>query len=74
MNLDTYKVHSLGDYVEAIQQYGTTDSYTTELVNVYYISDMLKLIVEIGRIGTSDPQDKIFSNQSKRILEADDTD
>lgn len=32
MNLNTYKVHSLGDYVEAIRRYGTTDSFSTERV------------------------------------------
>jgi hypothetical protein len=32
-NLSTYKVHSLGDYVKTIRQYGTTDSYSTELVH-----------------------------------------
>ena len=31
-NLDTYKYHSLGDYVEHIRQYGTTNSYSTEPV------------------------------------------
>lgn len=48
LNLQTYKYHSLGDYVETIRQYGTTDSYNTETVcllhcfwspflpNVYY--------------------------------------
>lgn len=40
MNLDTYKIHSLGDYVEAIRQYGTTDSYSTELVKcLSYLED-----------------------------------
>lgn len=34
MNLNTYKVHALGDYVETIRKYGTTDSYSTELVSV----------------------------------------
>lgn len=32
-NMQTYKVHSLGDYVEAIKTYGTTDSYSTEPVS-----------------------------------------
>jgi hypothetical protein len=32
-NLDTYKVHSLGDYTATIEQYGTTDSYSTEPVS-----------------------------------------
>ena len=33
LNLNTYKLHSLGDYPETIKQYGTTDSYSTELVS-----------------------------------------
>lgn len=33
INLNTYKMHALGDYVEAIKTYGTTDSYSTEPVN-----------------------------------------
>jgi hypothetical protein len=28
VNLKTYKYHSLGDYVETIRQFGTTDSYS----------------------------------------------
>lgn len=32
-NLNTYKNHSLGDYVEMIRKYGTVDSYSTELVS-----------------------------------------
>lgn len=31
-NLSTYKLHSLGDYVDTIRKYGTTDSYSTEPV------------------------------------------
>lgn len=31
--LDTYKAHSLGDYVEAIRRHGTTDSFSTETVS-----------------------------------------
>jgi hypothetical protein len=31
-NLDTYKYHSLTDYMKHIRQYGTTDSYSTEPV------------------------------------------
>ena len=36
LNLNTYKFHSLGDYPEAIRQFGTTDSYSTQLVSVYF--------------------------------------
>jgi hypothetical protein len=31
-NLRTYKLHALGDYVNAIRQFGTTDNFTTQLV------------------------------------------
>ena len=31
-NLSTYKYHSLGDYTANIVRYGTTDSYTSEVV------------------------------------------
>ncbi|KAG5649594.1 hypothetical protein H0H81_002919, partial [Sphagnurus paluster] len=29
-NMFTYKLHSLGDYVQTIQQFGTSDSYSTQ--------------------------------------------
>ena len=32
-NLDTYKIHALGDYVPMIRMFGTTDSYTTQVVS-----------------------------------------
>lgn len=32
-NLQTYKIHALGDYVDAIKTFGTTDSYSTEVVS-----------------------------------------
>ena len=44
-NLNTYKNHSLGDYVRTIRMYGTTDSYSTEPVSSFYLS-------EIGHSGT----------------------
>jgi len=31
-NFQTYKLHALGDYVEAIRQFGMTDNYTTQPV------------------------------------------
>ncbi|KAG9074741.1 hypothetical protein FRC06_010494, partial [Ceratobasidium sp. 370] len=30
-NLTTYKLHALGDYPDAIEQFGTTDSYSTQI-------------------------------------------
>jgi len=32
-NLDIYKIHALGDYVPMIRMFGTTDSYTTQIVS-----------------------------------------
>ena len=33
LNLNTYKYHSLGDYATTIRRFGTTDSYSTQLVS-----------------------------------------
>jgi hypothetical protein len=35
-NLETFKLHALGHYVNAIRMYGTTDSYSTQLVRHYH--------------------------------------
>lgn len=35
-DLCTYKMHALGDYVQAIQLYGTTDSYSTQIVYCFF--------------------------------------
>lgn len=32
-SLDTYKIHALGDYADAIRQFGTADSYNSQTVN-----------------------------------------
>lgn len=34
-NLSTYKLHALGDYVNTIQEFGTTDNYSTQVVRAY---------------------------------------
>ncbi|GAB1524474.1 hypothetical protein RhiTH_007628 [Rhizoctonia solani] len=31
LNLNTYKFHALGDYVRTIEEFGTTDSYSTQI-------------------------------------------
>jgi hypothetical protein len=33
LNLRTYKLHALGDYVHTIRRFGTTDSYSTQSVS-----------------------------------------
>lgn len=35
-NLDTYKLHSLGDYVKAIKRFGTTDNTSMQTIGVYF--------------------------------------
>ena len=35
LNLRTYKLHALGDYAAHIRMYGTTDSYSTQVVSLY---------------------------------------
>lgn len=32
-NLRTYKFHALGDYVNSVRMFGTTDSYSTQIVS-----------------------------------------
>lgn len=38
LNLQTYKFHALGDYVQSIRLFGTVDSYSTQLVCATYLS------------------------------------
>ena len=38
INLDIYKFHALGDYVTMIKMYGTTDSFTTQVVSEHQVS------------------------------------
>jgi hypothetical protein len=33
LNLNTYKFHAMGDYVNSIRLFGTTDSYSTQIVS-----------------------------------------
>lgn len=35
LNLSTYKMHALGDYVRTIRMFGTTDSYSTQTVGTH---------------------------------------
>ena len=44
-NMNTYKAHSFPDYVRTIRRFGTTDSYSTELVSwtFYSVSDIFHI-------------------------------
>lgn len=39
-NLNTYKFHAMGDYVESIKLFGTTDSFTTQIVSLFCFLDL----------------------------------
>jgi hypothetical protein len=43
-NLNTYKFHAMGDYVATIRLFGTTDSFTTQIVRTIFVHELyLKL-------------------------------
>jgi hypothetical protein len=48
LNLRTYKHHVLGDYVDTIRRFGTTDSYSTQPVRFYLMICMPCLTVVVG--------------------------
>ena len=50
-NLQTYKLHALGDYVTSIRKYGTTDSYSTESASTCTQTVLLTYKLT-GRAGT----------------------
>jgi hypothetical protein len=39
-NLATYKFHAMGDYVRTIRLFGTTDSFTTQIVSTVRLHNM----------------------------------
>jgi hypothetical protein len=51
LNLKTYKYHSLGDYVETIRRFGTTDSYSTQSVSFRLLS--YESLLNIFRVNLS---------------------
>jgi hypothetical protein len=38
LNLLIYKAHALGDYADTIRQFGTSDSYSSQLVSILFVS------------------------------------
>ena len=61
LNLNTYKVHALGDYVSTIRRFGTTDSYTTETVcfSLYPVGGFVCLRFLVGRENLSTAHPKL---------------
>lgn len=61
-NLFTYKLHALGDYAKSIGQFGTTDSYTTQIVSsALFENTVHSLTLDTGRVGAPSHQ-KILPN------------
>jgi hypothetical protein len=48
LNIQIYKFHALGDYASTICMYGTTDSYSTELVSISIYSLYSDAEIKIG--------------------------
>ena len=56
LNLNTYKFHALGDYVSQIKLFGTTDSFSTQLVCEWFfiLHGSITEVVLAGRTRASD--------------------
>lgn len=68
LNLNTYKDHSLGDYVETIRRNGTVDSYSTESVSCHSSCCALVLTqVLLDGAGASLPKITISEDQSQGL-------
>jgi hypothetical protein len=73
-NLLTYKFHALGDYVHTIRMFGTTDSFSTQLVRAHYASVShlhQSPNSALGRICASRCETPVWSNQQARCNKAD---
>jgi hypothetical protein len=70
LNLHTYKFHALGDYVRTIRMFGTTDSFSTQLVcaasQVHHSSNS-----SLGRKCASRCETSVLPNQQAHCGEAD---
>jgi hypothetical protein len=45
LNLNSYKLHSLGGYAKAIRQYGTTDNYNSQTVCLFRVYEHYLLLI-----------------------------
>jgi hypothetical protein len=67
-NFDTYKYHSLGDYVEHIRQYGTMDSYSTEPVRRLQLSIYLLICLLQGELEHRTPKARYKRTNRKEFV------
>lgn len=72
LNLNTVKLHFLGDYVRHIHLFGTTDSYSTQIVSSFFPSFLyIKTHCSIGRAGASFAQGILLPDKQEECCEAD---
>ncbi|KAF8599346.1 hypothetical protein BDV93DRAFT_449512, partial [Ceratobasidium sp. AG-I] len=53
LNLETYKFHSMGDYVRCIERYGSSDSYSTQINELHNRSIKLQYLLTNKRNATT---------------------
>jgi hypothetical protein len=62
-NLSTYKFHAMGDYVRSIRLFGTTDSFTTQIVREYLTFFSIHFNFELGRVGAQGAESVLSFDQ-----------
>jgi hypothetical protein len=71
-NMCTYKLHALGHYVSAIAQFGTTDSYSTQVVNhILYSGSYRELwLIILFRVNLNIDESNAFMHEqiNKKLL------
>jgi len=70
LNLNTYKFHSLGDYVRTIKLFGCTDSFSTQLVSGHGRTCGPSLTRTLGGTGASCPQALLWVDEQARCDKA----
>jgi hypothetical protein len=62
-NLLTYKFHALGDYLDTIRSFGTTDSYTTQIVCTSCIPSLFAPHASLGGTRPSIGETAVWANE-----------
>jgi hypothetical protein len=65
-NLSTYKFHAMGDYVRTIRLFGSTDSFTTQMVRICCLSTIYLKLNCLGRAGSQGLKGVLSFNQQTR--------
>ena len=71
LNLDTYKFHALGDYPTTIPLFGTTDSYSTQIVNDAPFLILILLTCFIGRASSSARETTVPPHEQEQCHQTD---